>query len=126
MSIGAPTMMTVAGHTLFCFATNMLECAAQGNNAYAILPCDPHAGVKLSTYESALPKGTRVIRVMPNTPLLVGAGATAYCLGAHATASDESRIATLLGASGLVVKVPEHLMDAVSHIRHMSGVRQDN
>jgi pyrroline-5-carboxylate reductase len=63
------------------------------------------AGLKLASYEAALPAGTRVIRVMPNTPLLVGAGASAYCMGNHATEEDERRIETLLGSSGLVVKV---------------------
>jgi hypothetical protein len=63
------------------------------------------AGITLATYQQALPPGTRVIRVMPNTPLLVGAGASAYCLGQHARPEDEERIKALLGSSGLVVKV---------------------
>ena len=39
------------------------------------------AGVPISTYAGALPEGTRIIRSMPNTPALVGAGATAFCAG---------------------------------------------
>src|SRR3954451_7527391 len=42
------------------------------------------AGVTLSKLEGALPLKARVIRVMPNTPALVGAGASGYALGAHA------------------------------------------
>src|ERR1035438_6590884 len=46
------------------------------------------AGVTLAKLESALPAGARVIRVMPNTPALVGAGASAFALGKNATAAD--------------------------------------
>ena len=74
------------------------------------------AGVTLATYERALPKGTRVVRVMPNTPLLVGAGASAYSLGACATEEDERRVRALLEPGGLVLKVPEDLMDAVTAV----------
>ena len=46
------------------------------------------AGIKLSTLESALNEGARVVRVMPNTPCLVQSAASAYALGTHATQSD--------------------------------------
>jgi pyrroline-5-carboxylate reductase len=74
------------------------------------------AGVTLATYERALPAGTRVVRVMPNTPLLVGAGASAYALGARATEEDEGRVRALLEPGGLVIKVPEALLDAVTAV----------
>ncbi len=64
------------------------------------------AGITLDTYEGALPAGTRVIRVMPNTPLLVGQGAACYCLGSSATPEDEAQLRALLAASGLVLSVP--------------------
>jgi pyrroline-5-carboxylate reductase len=74
------------------------------------------AGVTLATYEKGLPPKTRVIRVMPNTPLLVGAGASAYSLGQHATEEDERRVRALLEPGGLVIKVPEDLLDAVTAV----------
>jgi len=74
------------------------------------------AGVTLATYEKGLPPKTRVVRVMPNTPLMVGAGASAYSLGTHATAEDEKRVRQLLEAGGLVIKVPEALLDAVTAV----------
>ena len=49
------------------------------------------AGVTLSKLETALPAGARVIRVMPNTPALVGESASAFALGKAATAADALR-----------------------------------
>src|SRR5579871_1326940 len=46
------------------------------------------AGVPIAKLEAGLNPGARVIRVMPNTPALVGASATAYALGKSASARD--------------------------------------
>ncbi len=71
------------------------------------------AGVTLSALEGLF--GTdRVIRVMPNTPALVGAGAAAYCAGEGATPADADLAAEVLGAVGLCVRVEEKHMDAVT------------
>lgn len=56
----------------------------------------------------------RVARVMPNTPSLVGAGASAYCCGEEVTAEDKSTIEILLASVGMVVSVEESQMDAVT------------
>jgi pyrroline-5-carboxylate reductase len=72
------------------------------------------AGVTLARLEGALPAGARVIRVMPNTPALVGAGASAYALGAHATAADGELAQQLLSAVGVALPVKESLLDAVT------------
>jgi pyrroline-5-carboxylate reductase len=72
------------------------------------------AGVTLAKLEKALPAGARVIRVMPNTPALVGAGASAYALGANATAQDGELARKLLSAVGLAIQVKEALLDAVT------------
>lgn len=74
------------------------------------------AGVPLAKLEAALPAGTRVIRVMPNTPALVGAGAAAYSLGTAATAEDGALAQSLLAAVGLAVEVKEPLLDAVTGV----------
>lgn len=55
-----------------------------------------------------------VIRVMPNTPALVGAGALAYCLGPGAGVPQERVVRRLLAALGLAVRVREDHMDAVT------------
>ncbi len=58
----------------------------------------------------------RVLRVMPNTPSLIGQGASAYCLGALATEEDAVMAERLLQSVGQVVRVEEKLMDAVTGV----------
>lgn len=72
------------------------------------------AGVRTQMIEEALEPGTRVVRVMPNTPALIGAGATAICGGRKANSSDLDRVDTIFAQVGLVVRVEEKLMDAVT------------
>ncbi len=72
------------------------------------------AGVTLAKLEAALPAGARVIRVMPNTPALVGAGASGFALGKNATAADGELARKLLSAVGLALPVKENLLDAVT------------
>ena len=72
------------------------------------------AGVTLAKLEAALPAGARVIRVMPNTPALVGAGASAFALGKSATTADGELAKKLLSAVGLAFQVKESLLDAVT------------
>lgn len=57
---------------------------------------------------------SRIIRVMPNTPCLVGQGASAYCLAAGATAADGELVAKLLSAVGIAFEVDEKHLDAVT------------
>src|SRR5271168_2007392 len=72
------------------------------------------AGVPIAKLEGGLPAGSRVIRVMPNTPSLVGAGASAFALGKSATAADGELAQKLLSAVGLALPVKESLLDAVT------------
>ena len=72
------------------------------------------AGVTLTKLEGGLPDGARVIRVMPNTPALVGAGASAFAVGKHATAADAELAQKLLSAVGVAMQVKESLLDAVT------------
>ena len=58
--------------------------------------------------------GVPVVRAMPNTPALVGAGASAICAGSAATDADLDWAEGLLDAVGTVVRVPERLMDVVT------------
>jgi len=71
------------------------------------------AGVSLGRLQRLL--GTeRVIRVMPNTPCLVGQSAAAYCVGEGATAEDAELVESLLSTVGKVWRVEENLMDGVT------------
>ncbi|MBK7153191.1 MAG: pyrroline-5-carboxylate reductase [Sandaracinaceae bacterium] len=72
------------------------------------------AGVSCATLEAGLPAGTRVVRSMPNTPSLVGRGATALAAGTHAKRADLDAATALFDAVGLTVEVPERSLDAVT------------
>jgi pyrroline-5-carboxylate reductase len=72
------------------------------------------AGVPIATLEGALGAGTAVVRAMPNTPALVGAGAAAIAGGTAASDDDLAWATSILGAVGEVVRVPEPLLDAVT------------
>lgn len=71
------------------------------------------AGVTLKTLEAALPEA-RVIRVMPNTPTLVGAGMAALAPGSRATQEDLDLALQIFAAVGRAVVVEERLLDAVT------------
>ena len=72
------------------------------------------AGVRIGSLESWLGADVPVVRAMPNTPALVGAGASAIAGGTAATDTDLDWAAEVLGAVGTVVRVPERLLDAVT------------
>lgn len=72
------------------------------------------AGISSTTIEQALPSGTRVVRTMPNTPALIGAGATAIAGGTHATEPDLDLVERLFESVGIVVRAPESQLDAVT------------
>jgi len=56
----------------------------------------------------------RIVRVMPNTPLMVGQGASVYACTAAATDSDRELVRRIFGTLGLVLEMPEDRLDAVT------------
>ncbi|HUP84749.1 MAG TPA: pyrroline-5-carboxylate reductase [Acidimicrobiales bacterium] len=72
------------------------------------------AGVTLASLEAAIGGGVPVVRAMPNTPALLGAGAAAIAAGSSAGDDDLDWAESLLMAVGTVVRVPERLLDAVT------------
>lgn len=72
------------------------------------------AGIRSASLAAALPSGTRLIRAMPNTPALVGAGITALSTTLTATAADMALARSLFDAVGRTVVVAETHMDAVT------------
>jgi pyrroline-5-carboxylate reductase len=72
------------------------------------------AGVDTAAIEDAVPDGVRVVRAMPNTPALVGAGATAVAAGKHASVSDLATARALFDAVGITVELDESHLDAVT------------
>ena len=71
------------------------------------------AGTPLSVLQTGLKTG-RVVRVMPNTPCLVGVGAAGYSLGSGATAADAELVGRLLNSVGIAFPVAEPLLDVVT------------
>lgn len=72
------------------------------------------AGVRLAHLESWVGAGVPVVRAMPNTPALVGAGAAAIAGGTAAGDAELAWAEQVLGAVGTVVRLPEKLLDAVT------------
>ncbi len=72
------------------------------------------AGVTISRLEAGLSSGARVIRLMPNTPALIGASATAFAPGKGALAGDAELTQKLFSSVGLAFQVKEALLDAVT------------
>jgi pyrroline-5-carboxylate reductase len=72
------------------------------------------AGVTLFQIESRLTEKAPLIRVMPNTPLLVGKGMSAISCGTGVRAEDRRLVLELFGAVGRVIEVEEKFMDAVT------------
>ncbi len=72
------------------------------------------AGIRIGTIQEGIGPDVRVVRVIPNTPCLVGKGASAYALGPTATADDARLVSQLLGAVGRAWEVEERLLDAVT------------
>ena len=72
------------------------------------------AGVTIARLEAAVGRGVPVVRAMPNTPALVGAGAAAIAPGTSASDDDLAWAESILSAVGTVVRVPERLLDAVT------------
>jgi pyrroline-5-carboxylate reductase len=72
------------------------------------------AGVSIATMGAALGAGRRIVRVMPNTPALLGEGASAFAMGPCATAGDAAVVQAFLESVGRAVRVPEAQLDAVT------------
>jgi pyrroline-5-carboxylate reductase len=74
------------------------------------------AGVTTRAIEAAAARPLAVVRAMPNTPALIGAGAAAISPGSSAGEEDLAWAEDVLGAVGVVVRVPEKALDAVTGI----------
>jgi pyrroline-5-carboxylate reductase len=74
------------------------------------------AGVTLKVLEKALPEEQKVIRVMPNTPLMVGEGMSGLCKGTFVSEEDLAVVEEIFSASGKTLIVKENLIDALSGI----------
>jgi pyrroline-5-carboxylate reductase len=74
------------------------------------------AGVSTAFYESKLPAGAPVVRVMPNAPVVVGGGVSALARGRFATEEQLKEVSAIFDAVGGVLTVPESQLDAVTAV----------
>lgn len=74
------------------------------------------AGVATATLERHLPDGVATVRVMPNTPAVIGAGVSVLSAGTHAGSDQLDRVSELLAGTGYVTRVPEKQQDVVTAI----------
>jgi pyrroline-5-carboxylate reductase len=72
------------------------------------------AGKTISSISAGLGKPNPVVRVMPNTPALIGLGASGYSFGNGVTPTQRTFVAEFLAATGRAIEVPENLQDAVT------------
>lgn len=72
------------------------------------------AGITLQQLEEYTSHQSRVVRVMPNTPCLIGCGASAFSRGSRATAEDAELVSQLLSSVGIAREVPETWLDAIT------------
>lgn len=115
-----PTLAEVAAHsTVIIIAVKPQQFTLAMSNLHHLI--QPHhlvvsiaAGISLKTMAVNLRSDVRMIRVMPNTPCLVGCGASAFSRGQHATHEDAAIVQKLLSSVGYAVEVPEKQLDAVT------------
>ena len=88
--------------------------SADWNSSASPLVVSVAAGITLKKLTDGLPAGARLVRVMPNTPCLIGRGASGVATGSTATPADMTLVKDLLQTVGIVETVPESLLDAVT------------
>jgi pyrroline-5-carboxylate reductase len=74
------------------------------------------AGLSTARLEAALPRGGVVVRAMPNTPALIGAGVAGMSAGSQASSADLEWAEGILSSVGTVVRLPERHLDAVTAV----------
>lgn len=74
------------------------------------------AGISTNFLAERLGQRARIVRTMPNTPMLVGCGCTGLCLGPRATSADAAFARQIFAASGAVYDVDEKQIDAVTAV----------
>lgn len=89
--------------------------ASSGDSAEQVLVTIV-AGLTTGYVESKLPAGAAVVRVMPNTPVKVGAGASALAKGRFPSSEQVNEVAALFECVGTVAIVPEDQLDAVTAV----------
>jgi pyrroline-5-carboxylate reductase len=110
-----PGLVAADGGAVLAVKPDVAERAATAAaDAGAVRLLSVVAGVSTARLEACLPSGAVVVRAMPNTPALVGAGVSVISGGAHARAADLEWAEGILAAVGTVLRLPERHLDAVT------------
>lgn len=72
------------------------------------------AGISIDGIKDVVKETSKIVRVMPNTPALIGSGISAICVGEELSDDEKQAVCNVFGSVGEVVVLPEHLMDAVT------------
>lgn len=109
-------LLSVKPQVMMGVLESISDMAAYAGGADGPLFVSIAAGLSTERLEDALPDGARLVRVMPNTPLLVGAGASTVAAGAGASESDVELVRGLFACMGDAFIVDEGAMDAAGAV----------
>ncbi len=109
----APSVCASADATFLAVKPQDVHTATAGLEDSDALIISILAGISLAALAARLPRA-RLVRVMPNTPCLVGAMAAGFAVAGGVGSADRDLIARLLGAAGVAYEVPEAALDAVT------------
>lgn len=93
------------------YETVIREIASSIKKDVVIISIAP--GKKIEWIDGLFGGNTKIVRCMPNTPALVGAGCTGVCANSRVTEQEVKQVMSLLNSFGKAYGVPEHLMDTV-------------
>lgn len=96
------------------FADLLQEYHAILEKRSSVLLISMAAGLTLQQLEAFIPTQHRLIRIMPNTPVAVGAGVISYAVSDKVTRQDEGLFCKLLASAGMVIRLYERQLDAAT------------
>lgn len=99
---------------LYSAAEEITPVLKERTDAYVVVSM--LAGVGLKTLGDVFGRKAKIIRIMPNTPALVGEGLTLFCTSPSVTEEEKEAFCGLLEHSGALDEIPESLMDAASAV----------
>lgn len=102
-------VLAVKPNIVLAVARELAEAGIEGSRVISVA-----AGMSTAKLSACFPDTVPVVRVMPNTPLLVGQGMSAVCGGAHASEDDVALVADVFSRMGKAVVLDEGKFDAVT------------
>ncbi len=113
---GYHEVMNFADYIILAVKPHDIEEAMASLSNYGGTIISIAAGVTIGSMEKLLGGEKKIIRAMPNTPILVGEGMTALAINKNITPQEEAMALGIFSSCGKAVKVREELMDAVTGV----------